>query len=84
MILRVVTLTGEKEEFIGTMEADEAPAVGDLFYWKQHGPYRVISRTWHLPPEFDNRAEGMTLTVELTNMAQTLGHALAVKPVFDS
>lgn len=84
MILRVVRQSGENEQFVGTMEADEAPAVGDLFFWKQHGPFRVISRTWHLPPEFNDRPEGMTLTVEFISLGQSLGHALTGKPVFDS
>jgi hypothetical protein len=65
------------------MEADEAPAVGDLFYWKRHGPFRVVSRTWHLPPEFDGRAEGMTLAVEFTSIGESLASALTGKPLFE-
>lgn len=83
MILRVVKLAGQEEQFIGTMEADEAPAIGDLFYWKHHGPYRVVSRTWHLPLEYDGRPEGITLAVEFLSMGESLAHALTGKPLFD-
>lgn len=48
----------------GTIEDDHVPAVGDTFFWKTHGPFRVLDRVWIFPAEYNDVAHRVTLTVE--------------------
>ena len=69
-IIRV--LDGEK--FIGDIEAETVPSVGDVFWWQTHGPYVVQQREWHLPPGFiEERPHTVTLRVKEMGKSPTEG-----------
>ena len=64
MIIRVVRQVDDELIFVGNIESEDSPAIGDTFWYETNGPYRVIDRTWHFPSGFNDRAETATLVVE--------------------